>query len=48
MSDTKQGLQNSLNQLEAYCEKCKLSVNVSKTKVVIFRNGGSLGQEMFV
>ena len=48
MSDTKQGLQNSLNQLEAYCEKWKLSVNVSKTKVVIFRKGGSVGQEMFV
>ena len=47
MSDTKQGLQNSLNQLEAYCEKWKLLVNVSKTKVVIFRKGGSVGQEMF-
>ena len=35
-SRTEQGLQTLLDRLEAYCSKWKLSVNVPKTKVVVF------------
>ena len=35
-------LQNSIHILEEYCQKWKLKVNVTKTKVVIFRKGGRL------
>ena len=35
-------LQNSLFLLEEYCQKWKLKVNTTKTKVVIFRKGGRL------
>ena len=43
-SETRQGLQNHLINLENYCTKCNLSVNVPKTKIVVFRKGGNLGQ----
>ena len=36
LSETSQGLQKSLSILESYCKKWHLSVNVSKTKIVIF------------
>ena len=35
-------LQKSIKILEEYCQKWKLTVNTSKTKVIIFRNGGRL------
>lgn len=41
-SETREGLQNSLDNLENYCERWNLTVNVDKTKVVIFRKGGNL------
>ena len=34
------GLQTLLNKLESYCEKTELTVNLDKTKVVIFNNCG--------
>ena len=34
------GLQTLLNKLESYCEKTELSVNLDKTKVMIFNNCG--------
>ena len=40
MSETDVGLQNCLNKLESYCVKWNLTVNVKKTKIVIFNNGG--------
>ena len=36
-SETRKGLQQSLNSLEKYCEQWKLTVNSSKTKVMIFQ-----------
>ena len=35
-------LQESLNMLSDYCRRWKLTVNVSKTKVRVFRKGGLL------
>ena len=35
-------LQNSIDILEEYCQKWKLTVNTTKTKVLIFRKGGRL------
>ena len=43
-SETREGLQNHLNNLESYCQKWNLTVNVNKTKIVVFRKGGNLGQ----
>ena len=36
-SETGEGLQNGINILNAYCNRWKLRVNSSKTKVVVFR-----------
>ena len=42
LSHTEEGLQNGLNILQGYCEKWKLSVNVTKTKVMVFKKAGRL------
>jgi hypothetical protein len=42
ISETMEGLQNLLNSLELYCKKWKLYVNIDKTKIVVFRKGGTL------
>ena len=39
-SETKEGLQKGLNNLDVYCWKWDISVNTRKTKVVVFRKGG--------
>ena len=39
ISDSKEGLKKSLTQLESYCKKWKLTVNVSNIKEVFFSNG---------
>ena len=36
------GLQKMLDTLNLYTDKWKLEVNVSKTKMVVFRNGGKI------
>ena len=36
---TSEDLQNTLNVLEEYCKRWKLTVNTDKTKVVVFRKG---------
>ena len=41
IADTVGGLQNHLNALQTYCIEWKLNVNVNKTKIVVFKNGGS-------
>ena len=43
-SDTIEGLQYSLNNLESYCNKWNLEVNVDKTKIVVFRKAGILNR----
>ena len=44
--ETAEGLQTGLNILYNYCQKWRLSVNPSKSKVMVFRNGGRLPQNM--
>lgn len=39
MSTSKNGLQNALNKLQTYCQNWGLSVNVSKTKSMVFGKG---------
>ena len=40
LSESSEGLQNCLNRLSKYCAKWQLTINLSKTKVVIFNKGG--------
>ncbi len=44
VNDSVGRLQNQLNVLCTFCNKYGLNVNLSKTKVIIFRNGGPLRQ----
>ena len=37
LSDSIEGLQSSLNYLEMFCIKWNLTVNIDKTKIVVFR-----------
>lgn len=39
---TPEDLQNTLNVLKDYCQRWKLTVNITKTKIMIFRKGGRL------
>ena len=45
-SETEEGLQNGINILNAYCNRWKLQVNISKTKVVIFRKGSTIPKNL--
>ena len=38
-SDDRDQLQNALNVLDDYCKKWRLTVNIEKTKIVIFSKG---------
>lgn len=40
LSETKEGLQKSLNALAKFCKDWGLDVNISKTKVMIFNKSG--------
>jgi hypothetical protein len=40
LSESKSGLQSSLNILGIYCSNWKLQVNVEKSKVLIFNSNG--------
>ena len=42
LAETPEGLQSMLHSLERYTNYWNLKVNVDKTKVVIFRNGGKI------
>ena len=44
-SESVEGLQLSLNNLESYCNKWDLTVNIDKTKIVVFKKGGSLSRQ---
>ena len=46
-SNTSIGLQNHLDNLYDFCTKWKLNVNLSKTKVLVFRGGGPLSRNEF-
>ena len=43
-SETRAGLQKGLNSLDKYCSSWGLTVNITKTKCVAFRNGGKIGK----
>ena len=43
---TKEELQNNLDLLADYCNRWKLVVNVSKTKIMIFRKGGAVARNL--
>ena len=47
-AESAESLHNSLNILEGYCDRWKLTVNSTKTKVIIFRKGGRLPQNVRV
>lgn len=38
-TDSARDLQEAINTYEQYCECCKLKVNISKTKCVVFSKG---------
>ena len=44
-STTASGLQHGLNNLAQYCKKWGLTVNVIKTKIVVFRKGGRAAKD---
>ena len=44
-ADTVLELQRKIRVLELFCRKWGMSVNISKTKVVVFRKGGKLGSK---
>ena len=40
IAETPEGLQKILDSLNCYCDEWNLTVNVQKTKIMVFRNGG--------
>ena len=42
VSDTVRGLQAQIRIIANFCQRTGMRVNLSKTKVVVFRNGGFL------
>ena len=46
-STSKKGIQKCLNELSRYCLKNRLEVNLGKTKVLKFRNGGKCDEVFF-
>ena len=45
-SETAEGLQKGLHILKDYCDKWKLIINTSKTKIMVFRKGGTLQRNL--
>ena len=45
-AESAEALQKSLNILEDYCNKWKLTVNTEKTKIMIFGNGGRISNNL--
>jgi hypothetical protein len=48
LSETREGLQECLNRLSSYCDTWSLEVNVAKSKVVTFNQGGKIQNEVFL
>ena len=38
-SETPTGLQSGINELQKYCERWKLTLNTTKSRIVVFRKG---------
>ena len=45
-ANSAEGLQRNLNILHNYCQRWKLTVNVAKTKIIVFRKGGQLPRNL--
>ena len=45
LAETPDDLQIALNEFCLYCEQCKLNVNISKTKILVFSKGRMLKKE---
>ena len=45
LSTSANGLQNQLDVLHLCCDNMKLTVNIDKTKIMVFRKGGHLGRQ---
>ena len=45
-SNSPEELQKSLDLLSVYCKRWKMSINVAKTKVMVFRKGGMLPRNL--
>ena len=45
IADTSAELQRKLKALESFCEKWGMEVNLVKTKIIVFRNGGKLSSK---
>ena len=41
MSETREGLQQCINNLQDYCQEWKLEINLKKTKTIIFNKSGA-------
>ena len=41
-ADKKTELQRLINRLKEYCDRFKLKINIAKTNIIVFRNGGNL------
>ena len=48
LSETKEGLQHSLNNLSNYCDNWQLDINVNKTKSMIFKQNYTKTEPSFV
>lgn len=46
-SETKEGLQNAINIVTKFCDEWELSMNINKTKVMIFNKAGKLLKHEF-
>ena len=45
-AETVEGLQKGLDILGSYCNRWKITVNIEKTKIMMFRKGGILSHDM--
>ena len=45
IADTSAELHRKLKALESFCQKWGMEVNLAKTKVIVFRNGGKLSSK---
>ena len=43
-SETREGLQKAIDDLDKYCSKWGITININKTKIVVFRKAGRLSQ----
>ena len=41
-ADTRIRLQKQLNIISEFCQLTKMTVNLNKTEIIVFRNGGPL------